>query len=295
MQMVMQGQSFYFYTGDNGAFPTFGGRRGTSFVTYVGGTSLTMNGNGVSWTNEVVWQGSGGGIFNNDPIPYYQQGINMAFNQGSTQWRNVPDVAMVSENIEVVDSSLPTNGPLQCCIVTGIGGTSCSAPLWAGFTALANQQAAASGHNPVGLINAAAEWIGNSSFYTNCFHDITFGNSTNSNPVGTTNAYGNITIANDFQAEPGYDLCTGWGSPNGVALINALIAFDSVVWVDFNYNGAMQNGTLLYPFHTLTQGNNAVPSAGNIVIKTAGSSPETLTISKPMTISEFGGPASIGN
>jgi hypothetical protein len=68
-----------------------------------------------------------------------------------------------------------------------------------------------------------------------------------------------------------------------------------VVWVDFNYNGAMQNGTLLYPFHTLTQGNNAVPSAGNIVIKTAGSSPETLTISKPMTISEFGGPASIGN
>ena len=302
MQLAMQGQSFFIYTGDRGAFPTFGNRIATSYVTYVGGTSLTMSGNGLSWSNEVVWQqgpegggASGGGIFNACPIPFYQQGINMSMNQGSTQWRNVPDVSMVSENIEVFYSSLPTNGPLQCCIVNGIGGTSCSAPLWAGFAALANQQAAATGHNPVGLINVAATSIGNGPSYTNCFHDITSGNSTNTNPVGTTNAYGNITIANDFQAAPGYDLCTGWGSPNGTNLINALLAFDSVVWVDFNYTGKAQDGTYDYPFATLAQGASAVPVGGNILIRTTGSSPVTPFLSKPMKIGAYGGPATIGN
>ena len=302
MQLAMQGQSFFIYTGDRGAFPTFGNRIATSYVTYVGGTSLTMSGNGLSWSNEVVWQqgpegggASGGGIFNACPIPFYQQGINMSMNQGSTQWRNVPDVSMVSENIEVFYSSLPTNGPLQCCIVNGIGGTSCSAPLWAGFAALANQQAAATGHNPVGLINVAATSIGNGPSYTNCFHDITSGNSTNTNPVGTTNAYGNITIANDFQAAPGYDLCTGWGSPNGTNLINALLAFDSVVWVDFNYTGKAQNGTYDNPFTTLAQGVSAVPVGGNILIRTTGSTPVTPFINKAMKIGAYGGTVTIGN
>ena len=302
MQLAMQGQSFFIYTGDRGAFPTFGNRIATSYVTYVGGTSLTMSGNGLSWSNEVVWQqgpegggASGGGIFNACPIPFYQQGINMSMNQGSTQWRNVPDVSMVSENIEVFYSSLPTNGPLQCCIVNGIGGTSCSAPLWAGFAALANQQAAATGHNPVGLINVAATSIGNGPSYTNCFHDITSGNSTNTNPVGTTNAYGNITIANDFQAAPGYDLCTGWGSPNGTNLINALLAFDSVVWVDFNYTGKAQDGTYDYPFATLAQGASAVPVGGNILIRTTGSTPVTPFINKAMKIGAYGGTVTIGN
>jgi subtilase family serine protease len=302
MQLAMQGQSFFIYTGDHGAFPTFGNRIATSYVTYVGGTSLTMSGNGLSWSNEVVWQqgpegggASGGGIFNACPIPFYQQGINMSMNQGSTQWRNVPDVSMVSENIEVFYSSLPTNGPLQCCIVNGIGGTSCSAPLWAGFAALANQQAAATGHNPVGLINVAATSIGNGPLYTNCFHDITSGNSTNTNPVGTTNAYGNITIANDFQAAPGYDLCTGWGSPNGTNLINALLAFDSVVWVDFNYTGKAQNGTYDNPFATLAQGVSAVPVGGNILIRTTGSTPVTPFINKAMKVGAYGGTVTIGN
>ena len=297
MELAMQGQSFYIYTADDGAFPTMPGdtRLATPYVTYVGGTVLSMSGNGAAWTNEIAWQGSGGGIFTGCPIPYYQQGINMSMNQGSTQWRNVPDVSMVSVNIEGVYSSRPTSGPLQCCIVSPIAGTSFSTPLWAGFTALANEQAAATGHNPVGLINAAAEWIGNSPFYANCFHDITVGNSTNSNPVGTLNAYGNVTIANAYQAEPGYDLCTGWGSPNGNNLINALIAFDSAVWVDFNYNGATQNGTFQYPFHTLAQGTNAVPIAGSIYIKTAGSSPETMHITKPMNIAAESGPATVGH
>jgi len=100
MQLAMQGQSFFIYTGDRGAFPTFGNRIATSYVTYVGGTSLTMSGNGLSWSNEVVWQQGPEGAapvaeeFQRLPNSFYQQGINMSMNQGSTQWRNVPDVSM---------------------------------------------------------------------------------------------------------------------------------------------------------------------------------------------------------
>jgi hypothetical protein len=65
--------------------------------------------------------------------------------------------------------------------------------------------------------------------------------------------------------------------------------------VDFNYNGATQNGTFQYPFHTLAQGTNAVPIAGSIYIKTAGSSPETMHITKPMNIAAEGGPATVGH
>ena len=67
------------------------------------------------------------------PIPAWQQDINMAANQGSTTMRNVPDVAMAADNIFVV---------AKWPVGTGVSGTSCAAPLWAGFAALVNQQAA---------------------------------------------------------------------------------------------------------------------------------------------------------
>jgi photosystem II stability/assembly factor-like uncharacterized protein len=67
-----------------------------------------------------------------------------------------------------------------------------------------------------------------------------------------------------------------------------------IIWVDFNYTGSFQNGTFDYPFATLVQGINAVRTGGNILIRTPGSSPERLTISKPMSIHAFAGPATIG-
>jgi hypothetical protein len=71
--------------------------------------------------------------------------------------------------------------------------------------------------------------------------------------------------------------------------------FGGAVWVDFNYAGATNNGTFNFPFKTLAQGTNAVPVAGNIWIRTAGSSAETMTISKPLTIHAYDGPVAIGN
>lgn len=70
-------------------------------------------------------------------------------------------------------------------------------------------------------------------------------------------------------------------------------AFSGPVWVDFNYTNSLEQGTYANPYSTLAQGTNAVPSGGYVVIK-PGLSHETMTISKPMTISAVGGTAIIG-
>jgi hypothetical protein len=120
----------------------------------------------------------------------------------------VPDVAMCSYNVAVVVD----NGQAE-----SFYGTSVATPLWAGFTALVNQQAARYGNGPVGFLNPALYAIGASAGYATNFHDIISGNNTNS---GSPNAY--FAVA-------GYDLCTGWGTPNGSNLINTLAPPDTLV------------------------------------------------------------------
>jgi hypothetical protein len=81
---------------------------------------------------------------------------------------------------------------------------------------------------------------------------------------------------------------------NGIS--SDAVTFVAPVWVDFNYpSGGAQNGSFTFPFDTIAQGVSAVSSGGTIFIKTSGHSPETLTISQPMTIAAVGGPATIGN
>jgi uncharacterized repeat protein (TIGR01451 family) len=217
-EMALQGQSFFQASGDDGAFFTSNEQieqyTDDPNITLVGGTTLSTAGPQGAWSSETVWswfvQGigtsaSGGGTnFNGLPIPSYQQGIPMTANQGSTTLRNIPDVALTADFLYVLfDNGQGTN--------EFFGGTSAAAPLWAAYTALVNQQALASGKPPVGFLNPALYAIGKSAIYTNCFHDITTGNDTNFVQGG---AYFGV---------PGYDLCTGWGSPNGSNLINALI------------------------------------------------------------------------
>ena len=98
----------------------------------------------------------------------WQQGINMSVNQGSTTWRNIPDVAMVADDIIIVAD----NGQQEVS-----GGTSAAVQLWAAFNALVNQQAAASGQQPVGFINPAIYALGKSASYSAVFDDITAGNN----------------------------------------------------------------------------------------------------------------------
>jgi subtilase family serine protease len=290
MQLALQGQSYLYAMGDEGSLPVDpNGPGGTyvggaspgdlePFMSDVGGTDLAMNGTGASWQSETVWPGSAGGILTNVPIPEYQRTINMSGNGGSTTHANVPDVAMPANYILVVYTDNSGNRHYS-----PVGGTSCAAPLWAGFTALVNQQAAALGKPSVGFMNPAIYNIGQSPIYTSCFHDITVGNNTNSRSP---------TL---YYAHSGFDLCTGWGSPNGASLINALVSFGGGVYVDFNYTGSVQNGTYLCPFKTLAQGVTAVSSGGTIFVITGGSSAETMTITKPMNITAQDGAATVGN
>jgi uncharacterized repeat protein (TIGR01451 family) len=215
VEMAMQGQSFFCASGDTNAyvgaipFPC-----DSTNVTEVGGTMLSTTGPGGSYTSETVWNwgvefgssengvGSSGGISTYYSIPPWQQGVSMASNQGSTTKRNVPDVALTADHVFVAYGNGSTNW---------FSGTSCAAPLWAGFTALVNQQGTANGKPPVGFLNPAIYTIGTGTSYTVCFHDVTTGNN---EWTGSPD---------QFSAVTGYDLCTGWGSPNGTNLINALV------------------------------------------------------------------------
>jgi hypothetical protein len=75
---------------------------------------------------------------------------------------------------------------------------------------MVNEQAAMNHQPRVGCLNPALYAIGKGPNCAECFHDITIGNNTNASSGGL------------FLAVPGYDLCTGWGSPTGSNLINAL-------------------------------------------------------------------------
>jgi subtilase family serine protease len=210
-EFAAQGQSFFICAFDNDAFNAATGDGiyppvDFPYTIVVGGTTLTTTAGG-AWSSEKVWNfnngtGTGGGISSTYPIPPWQQFVNMSANGGSTTWRNIPDVACVASGFYVIYNDGGTT--------TGGWGTSFAAPLWAGFTALANQQAASNGLPRLGFLNPLIYQIGQSSSYSGAFHDITTGNNTNSySPT-------------DFFATTGYDLCTGWGTPNGTNLLNLL-------------------------------------------------------------------------
>jgi subtilase family serine protease len=207
-QMAAQGQSFYNASGDYDAYTGLISFPGDNpHITQVGGTTLSMTANGGAYVSETVWNwdngiGSGGGISTSYALPAWQANINFTLSGGSRVWRNVPDVALIADNVFVVAD----NG-----VYYQVGGTSCAAPLWAGFTALVNQQALASKKPVVGFLNPTIYSLGAGAVYSSAIHDITTGDNTSS------------SSPTQFFAVAGYDLCTGWGTPNGQALITALL------------------------------------------------------------------------
>jgi kumamolisin len=161
-------------------------------VLACGGTKLV--GSGTSIQSEVVWNelaasegATGGGVSAMFALPSWQAKSNVPAPANGSGGRGVPDVAGDAD---------PTTG--YNVLVDGqsstIGGTSAVAPLWAGLIALAN---AKNGRN-AGFINPTLY----SS--TGAFRDITSGNN------------------GAFSAGPGWDACTGLGSPRGAQVIQAL-------------------------------------------------------------------------
>jgi subtilase family serine protease len=200
-EMIAQGQTVFVATGDQGS-----GTAGDvvwpaddPYVAAVGGTDLVTTGPGGAWASETGWNGSAGGPSKNKiPIPYYQKlkGVVNSQNHASHTLRNYPDV---SAEANTNQWSCYDGG----CF-TGNGGTSYAAPQWAGITAMANQQSVAGGGATLGFLNPPIYKIGVGSDYDSDFHDITSGSN------------------GKYSAVTGYDLVTGWGSPQAANLIDGL-------------------------------------------------------------------------
>ena len=161
------------------------------FVLGCGGTTLQASNGQI--VNETVWNdlskgegATGGGVSDFFPLPTYQDGFDVPSPTVQGGGRGVPDVSGDAD---------PNTG--YNILVDGenavFGGTSAVAPLWAALVARINQQMG----KPVGFLNPL---IYAQAVEASGFHDITEGNN------------------GSFSAGPGWDACTGLGSPDGVPL-----------------------------------------------------------------------------
>jgi len=197
-KFAAQGQSFFQAAGDSGEWNSgnVDYPADDPYVIAVGGTDLKTVKAGGAWASETAWSDGGGGISpDHFAIPSWQTATASGCSSCSKTYRNGPDVSAEAN----FDFYVCSNHSCE----NGWGGTSFAAPMWSGYLALVNQQAATNHKQPAGFINPAIYSLGLSEGYTAAFHDITKGN-------------------NGEPATKGYDLATGWGSPNGSGLINAL-------------------------------------------------------------------------
>ena len=187
--------------GDNGS--TDGVTDGANHVDFpassphvlaCGGTKLV--GTNTTITSEVVWNettlnegATGGGVSDFFPLPTWQAKSNVPAPTVNTGGRGLPDVSGNAD--PSTGYKVRVDGE-----DTVIGGTSAVAPLWAGLIAVAN---ASNGTN-AGFLNPQIYAANESS----TFRDITSGNN------------------GAFNAGPGWDACTGLGSPVGAAVVSAV-------------------------------------------------------------------------
>jgi subtilase family serine protease len=197
---------------DDSQFTTPGGHAGVTFVASsgdqgtvsypatspnvlsVGGTTLRLDGNN-NISSETAWFDSGGGLSQVESLPSYQQSALGGSARGN------PDVAYDADpntGFAVYDSFANPGGPW-----TKVGGTSAGAPQWAALIAIANQGRALNHQSSLDGPSQTLPLIYGLS--GSGFHDITSG----SNAAG-------------YSAGTGYDLVTGWGSPNAAQVVATL-------------------------------------------------------------------------
>ena len=196
-QAKAQGQQWFFATGDNGTNDCQDGTgaqviavdwpASSEYVIGVGGTALDAD-----IGTEYAWGGAGGGGGGQSEIiskPAFQMGVGPYPNDGV---RDLPDVAALAGS-PCLDT---TQGAAE--------GTSAATPMWAGVWVRLDQHLG--GH---GITNGAEVLYATAKAHSNAFNDITVGE----NNDGQSKLPG-------YQAQPGYDLATGWGSPNIANLLS---------------------------------------------------------------------------
>jgi kumamolisin len=199
-EFAAQGQNFFAAAGDSGKWSSRDNPWPADdvYLVSVGGTDLETSSAGGPWKSETAWSDGGGGISPNGfAIPSWQKSAAAGCSACSKTVRNGPDVSANANFTFYVCADQ------KACTANEYGGTSFAAPMWAGYLALANEQAKTNGNPPIGFINPTVYTIGLGSSYDSDFHDITSG-------------------SNGYSATKGYDLATGWGSPKGSGLLNAL-------------------------------------------------------------------------
>ena len=200
--------TFVASSGDTGAISDDGPPRQVSLpasdplVLAVGGTILGATQPAGTYLGEMAWNGgsdaSGGGYSTLFPRPAYQDGVPRI---GAT--RGVPDVAA---NADPSTAMALEYGDGELRAATG---TSAATPLWAGVIALADQQAG----QHLGFVNPAIYAIARGPADHRAFHDVVTGDNSVLWPTGVFTGY---------NAGPGWDPVTGWGSPQAQDLVPLL-------------------------------------------------------------------------
>ena len=213
LRAAAQGQSIFISAGDQGAAGLTLNSTGTGCatssvrsvnemsadpnVTSVGGTGFTpiyVGGVDQGYATESVWNdpagATGGGASQIFSKPAFQTGSGVPNDNA----RDVPDIALIASPYSpgVFWADDQSGSPVVTCC---IGGTSLSAPLSAGFATVLGQEVG----NRLGNLDLIIYPLANSSYGTAGFHDVTTGNN-------------NFNGVTGFNAGPGYDQSTGWGT-----------------------------------------------------------------------------------
>ncbi|HEY6447814.1 MAG TPA: protease pro-enzyme activation domain-containing protein [Acidobacteriaceae bacterium] len=252
-EFAAQGQNLFVAAGDSGKWTSSQDVYPADdvYITSVGGTDLTTSSAAGPWASETAWSDGGGGIDPNKfAIPAWQTTAASGCSSCSKTYRNGPDVSANANFTFYVCADQTT------CTANEYGGTSFAAPMWAGFLALVNQQSIANGNKALGFINPTLYSLGEGSSYDSDFHDITSG-------------------SNGYSATTGYDLASGWGSPQA-ALVSALAG-----------------GTSTQPGFSLS----ASPGSVSVVAGNSGNSTITSTVTggfdSAVTLSASGQPSGV--
>jgi kumamolisin len=209
------------------------------YATACGGTMLYAQKGAIS--QEIVWnelgalqQGkyyfggaTGGGVSDRYPAPSYQSGAGITLesaNKPAIKGRCVPDVAGNAGSSTGYLVSQPPNSSIP---VAPVGGTSAAAPMWAALTACMRESLSKTfnGSIPVFFFNDFVYASGKSGAFRAIVGGREFSYDAQGRPViGAFTAVGNnrSTGADGYFASEGYNLCTGWGSPNGTVLLQQL-------------------------------------------------------------------------
>ena len=240
-QAAAQGQTVIAASGDSGSTGCYGDGVAADnsvlsvgdpasqpFVTGAGGTGMTGT---ASPFPQDVWNdcqsatdcgASTGGVSNFWPEPSYQSAVTGSgytkecAAHASTGCRQVPDVSALADPDDgyVIEEVASGTGITTGEYYTPIGGTSGAAPVWAAIVALADASSTCQANGGAGFINPNLYTAGEGSASSSTFTDITSGN----NGIAVDGA------PYAYAATAGYDLATGWGSPDASGVISAVCA-----------------------------------------------------------------------